>query len=92
MRTYDFAPLYRSTVGFDRLFSLLDQAAQVETSTALPPYNIEKVAEDAVARCRERPKNSSPIGLQSNWTPPFAARARKPLRRSSASRSWGRAG
>ena len=47
MRTYDFAPLYRSTVGFDRLFSLLDQAAQVETSAAWPPYNIEKVAEDA---------------------------------------------
>lgn len=43
MRTYDFAPLYRSTVGFDRLFSLLDQA---EASAAWPPYNIEKVSED----------------------------------------------
>jgi len=44
MRTFDFSPLYRSTVGFDRLFSLLDQA---ETSAAWPPYDIEKVSEDA---------------------------------------------
>ncbi|MDV2983047.1 UNVERIFIED_CONTAM: Hsp20 family protein [Methylobacteriaceae bacterium AG10] len=43
MRTFDFAPLYRSTVGFDRLFSLLDQA---ETSAAWPPHDIEKVSED----------------------------------------------
>ncbi|AWN50397.1 Hsp20 family protein [Methylobacterium sp. 17Sr1-1] len=47
MRTYDFAPLYRSTVGFDRLFSMLDQAARVEPSTQWPPYDIEKVADDA---------------------------------------------
>jgi molecular chaperone IbpA len=47
MRTFDFAPLYRSSVGFDRLISLLDQSARVETSTTWPPYNIEKVAEDA---------------------------------------------
>ncbi|MGX5773764.1 Hsp20 family protein [Methylorubrum zatmanii] len=46
MGTFDFAPLYRSTVGFDRLFSLLDQAARVEPSTTWPPYDIEKVAED----------------------------------------------
>lgn len=47
MRTFDFAPLYRSTVGFDRLFSMLDQASRVEPSTQWPPYDIEKVAEDA---------------------------------------------
>jgi len=47
MRTFDFAPLYRSTVGFDRLFDMLDQAGRMETSTAWPPYNIEKVADDA---------------------------------------------
>ena len=46
MRTFDVAPLYRSTVGFDRLFSLLDQAARVEPSTTWPPYDIEKMAED----------------------------------------------
>ncbi len=48
MRTFDFAPLYRSTVGFDRLFSMLDQAARLEPSTQQwPPYDIEKVGEDA---------------------------------------------
>ncbi|GJE33453.1 Hsp20 family protein [Methylobacterium oxalidis] len=47
MRTYDVAPLYRSSVGFDRLFDLLTQAERVEPSAAWPPYNIEKVAEDA---------------------------------------------
>lgn len=46
MRTYDFAPLYRSTVGFDRMFSLLDQA---EASAAWPPYNIEKVSGTSTA-------------------------------------------
>ncbi|KQO69723.1 heat-shock protein [Methylobacterium sp. Leaf87] len=47
MRTLDFAPLYRSTVGFDRLFSLLDQATQAETSPTWPPYDIERVEDDA---------------------------------------------
>jgi molecular chaperone IbpA len=46
MRTFDFAPLYRSTVGFDRLAALLDQATQAESSATWPPYNIEKAAED----------------------------------------------
>jgi molecular chaperone IbpA len=46
MRTFDFAPLYRSVVGFDRLASLLE-AAQAETaSTGYPPYNIELTAEN----------------------------------------------
>ncbi|GJE59108.1 Hsp20 family protein [Methylobacterium trifolii] len=48
MRTFDFAPLYRSSVGFDRLFDLMDQATRAETSAATwPPYNIEKLADDA---------------------------------------------
>ena len=47
MRTLDFAPLYRSTVGFDRLFSMLDQATQAETSATWPPYDIERVEDDA---------------------------------------------
>ena len=46
MRTNDWAPLYRSTVGFDRLFDLLDQATRVEQMNNWPPYNIEKVADD----------------------------------------------
>ena len=43
---YDFSPLSRSTVGFDRLFDMLDAAARVEPMTNWPPYNIEKVGED----------------------------------------------
>jgi molecular chaperone IbpA len=43
---FDFSPLYRSTVGFDRLFDLLDQSSQVDPMTNWPPYNIEKVGED----------------------------------------------
>ena len=40
MRAYDFAPFYRSSVGFDRLFNLLEQSA--ETAPGYPPYNIER--------------------------------------------------
>jgi molecular chaperone IbpA len=44
MRTiFDLSPLYRSTVGFDRLLDMLDQA---EPATNWPPYNIEKVGDD----------------------------------------------
>lgn len=43
---FDLSPLYRSTVGFDRLFDLLDQAAQIDPVTNWPPYDIEKVGED----------------------------------------------
>ncbi len=47
MRTdFDFSPLYRSTVGFDRLFDLLDQAYRLETVPNWPPYNIEKTGDD----------------------------------------------
>jgi len=47
MRAVDFSPLYRSTVGFDRLFSLLDQVGQPESGTTYPPYNIERTGDDA---------------------------------------------
>jgi molecular chaperone IbpA len=47
MRTFDLAPLYRSTVGFDRLFSLLDQVGGLDTTSGYPPYNIERVDENA---------------------------------------------
>jgi molecular chaperone IbpA len=46
MRTFDLSPFYRSTVGFDRLFSLLDQAAS-DGSPGYPPYNIERTGENA---------------------------------------------
>jgi HSP20 family molecular chaperone IbpA len=41
MRTYDFSPLFRSTVGFDRLFDMLDHARP-----DWPPYNIERKGDD----------------------------------------------
>ncbi|QHQ36122.1 Hsp20 family protein [Algicella marina] len=48
MRTYDFTPLYRSTVGFDRLAGMLDQVLTNEnTGQSYPPYNIEKTGENA---------------------------------------------
>ena len=47
MRHVDFAPLYRSTVGFDRLFSLLDTLATPDNGQTYPPYNIERTGEDA---------------------------------------------
>jgi molecular chaperone IbpA len=49
MRTFDFAPFYRSTVGFDRLFSMLDQVGGVEGAAApgYPPYNIKRSGENA---------------------------------------------
>jgi molecular chaperone IbpA len=47
MRAYDFAPLYRSTVGFDRMFSMLDQLGGTEGSVpAYPPYNIERSSDN----------------------------------------------
>ncbi len=46
MRNFDYSPLYRSTVGFDRLFSLLDSLGQPEQSApSYPPYNIERTGE-----------------------------------------------
>jgi molecular chaperone IbpA len=46
MRTYDFSPLYRSMVGFDRIADMLDQATRVDSMTNWPPYNIEKLGDD----------------------------------------------
>ena len=45
MRTFDFAPLYRSTIGFDRFASLFDQAAGIDDGAGYPPYNIERLGE-----------------------------------------------
>lgn len=47
MRSFDLSPLYRSTVGFDRLFSLLDQVGGVDVGNSYPPYNIERTGENA---------------------------------------------
>ena len=44
---YDFSPLYRSTVGFDRLFNLLDRGVGADVAPSYPPYNIERTSETA---------------------------------------------
>jgi molecular chaperone IbpA len=47
MRSFDFAPFYRSTVGFDRLFAMLDQVGGVEGAVpGYPPYDIERSGEN----------------------------------------------
>ncbi|MET0748060.1 MAG: Hsp20 family protein [Rhizobium sp.] len=45
MRHVDFSPLYRSTVGFDRLFTMLDTLSQPDQAQTYPPYNIERTGE-----------------------------------------------
>lgn len=45
MRSFDLTPFYRSTIGFDRLFSLLDQAG--DAAPGYPPYNIERTGDNA---------------------------------------------
>lgn len=48
MRTYDFSPLYRSTVGFDRMAAMLDNVMSNDVGgQTYPPYNIEKTGDDA---------------------------------------------
>ncbi len=48
MRNYDLTPLLRATVGFDRMFNMLDTATRLdESAPGYPPYNIEKTGEDS---------------------------------------------
>ena len=48
MVNFDFSPLYRSSVGFDHLFSLLDSARRLDQgNNSYPPYNIESTGEDS---------------------------------------------
>ncbi|WP_291296385.1 Hsp20 family protein [Elioraea sp.] len=47
MTTLDFSPLFRSTIGFDRLSRLMDATMATQEAQAYPPYNIEKLSEDA---------------------------------------------
>lgn len=47
MRHFDLSPLYRQTVGFDRLFNMLDQANGFDSASTYPPYNIERTGENA---------------------------------------------
>ena len=47
MRTFDLAPLYRATVGFDQIADLMDRVTAAEQGKTYPPYNIEKTGENA---------------------------------------------
>jgi len=47
MRHTDFSPFYRSAIGFDRLFQMLDQASGFDADSGYPPYNIERTGENA---------------------------------------------
>ncbi len=46
MTTFDFSPLYRTSVGFDRLAALLSSASRLEQGNSYPPYNIEAIDEN----------------------------------------------
>ena len=46
MRRVDLTPLYKSSIGFDHLASVLDQLANLETENGFPPYNIERLGEN----------------------------------------------
>src|ERR1700742_306729 len=46
MTTFDFAPLFRTAIGFDRLARLVDTASAAQDVQSYPPYNIEKTADD----------------------------------------------
>src|ERR1700709_1252323 len=80
MRTYDFSPLFRSTIGFDRLFDLAE-TAQRATEESYPPYNIERLADDryqislALAGSRLTRFRSPPSRMSS---PSRAARPKRP--------------
>ena len=45
--TYDFAPLFRTAIGFDRLARLVDSATEASSAPAYPPYNIERTGDDS---------------------------------------------
>jgi molecular chaperone IbpA len=47
MTTLDFSPLFRSTIGFDRLSRMVDAATRADAASAYPPYNIEKTGDDS---------------------------------------------
>lgn len=47
MTNFDFSPYYRATVGFDRVFDLLNSVGSQTSATGYPPYNIEKAGDDA---------------------------------------------
>jgi molecular chaperone IbpA len=47
MRTFDFAPLWRSTIGFDRLFDLINETQRLDVQDNYPPYDVVRTGEDS---------------------------------------------
>jgi molecular chaperone IbpA len=47
MRTFDFAPLWRSTIGFDRLFDLINETQRLDVQDNYPPYDVIRTGEDS---------------------------------------------
>ena len=62
MRTYDLNPLWRSTIGFDRFFDLVDAAQHAGSEDNYPPCNVERLSED---RYRWRWPDSRPMKSRS---------------------------
>jgi molecular chaperone IbpA len=63
MHAFDFSPLFRSTIGFDRLSQLVDAAMHSDEANGYPPYNIEKTGEDSY-RITMAVAGSSPQDLE----------------------------
>ena len=100
MRPFDLSPLYRSTVGFDRLAQLIDNVAGMEAETPYPPYNIERLGENeyritmAVAGFEEDElkieMKESALSIRGDKKPEAKDTERRYLHRGIASRSFER--
>jgi molecular chaperone IbpA len=70
MTGFDFAPLFRTAIGFDRLAQLMDTAASAAEVPSYPPYNIEKTGEDTyrltMAVAGFRPENLEMVVTDNN--------------------------
>ena len=80
MRNFDFAPYRRTTVGFDRLFDFLENATRTDQVENYPPFDIEKVSDDAyritlaVAGFRQKKFRNGFFGLQEVRRGSFSSR------------------
>ena len=72
MRDFDLTPMWRSTIGFDRLFDLIDDSFRLQGQDNYPPYNIAKTGEDAIRYVAELAKRT---GTELVVTPTVAALA-----------------
>jgi molecular chaperone IbpA len=59
MRGFDLTPLFRSTIGFDRLADMLDSVSQFDASQSYPPYNIERTDENHYQSLSRSPASAS---------------------------------